>query len=134
MTNEKKNFMDKEFTFCPGKAIRNIKRLIGIILTAIVLVTIVSPKTITRKIAEYENNKRAEAVVETKTKEYQKIFKAENVYTILYDDCSYYSAPTLEEVAVELTNATGRAFACANGNLYETSGGKLEVVTVSVYR
>lgn len=132
MTNEKKNFMDKEFTI--RSISRSIRKLMATILIAIALVMVVSPRTITRKIAEYENNKRAEAVIETKTKEYQKIFKAENVYTILYDDCSYYSAPTLEEVAVELTNATGRAFACANGNLYETSGGKLEVVTVSVYR
>lgn len=125
-----KKMLEKEVKFTiKGLLIKTIST----VLIVFGLISVFSPATIT-ELREKWNQKEATVEVESETKEVLKVYKCDGKYVILYTDDSYYCAGTLDEAATVLTDATGKAFAAANSNLYEVSGGKLEVVKVDVYR
>ena len=126
-----KKLLEKEVKFTiKGLLIKAIST----VLIVFGLISVFSPATITNLRARITEKKEVTMVEESETKELLKIYKCDGNYVILYTDDSYYCAVTLDEAAQVLTDATGRAFAAANSNLYEVSGGKLEVVKVDVYR
>lgn len=126
-----KKMLEKEVKFTiKGLLIKTIST----VLIVFGLISVLSPNTITELRERITEKKVTMEVEEPATKEYMKVYKCDNLFVVLYTDDSYYAASTLDEAAVELTNATGKSFAAANGNLYEVEGGKLNVVKVDVYR
>ena len=111
-----------------------LTRIIVIVLVGFGLVGWMSPKTVDNWREKWNQKEATVEVEEPTTKEYMKVYRCDNLFVVLYTDDSYYAASTLDEAAIELTNATGKSFAAANGNLYEVEGGKLTVVKVDVYR
>lgn len=126
-----KKMLEKEVKF----TIRGLLiKTISTVLIVFGLISVFSPATITELREKWNQKEATVEVEETETKEVLKVYKCDGNYVILYTDDSYYCAGTLDEAATVLTDATGRAFAAANSNLYEVAGGKLEVVKVDVYR
>ena len=128
-----KKMFEKEIKFTIKEA---LAKTIATVLVVFGILAWVSPNTINTWRERITEKKEVTMDVEEseETKEYMKVYRCDNLFVILYTDDSYYAASTLDEAAVELTNATGKAFAAANGNLYEVEGGKLTVVKVDVYR
>ena len=127
-----KKMFEKEIKFTIKEA---LAKTIATVLVIFGILAWVSPNTInTWREKITEKKEVTMEVEETETKEYMKVYRCDNLFVILYTNDSYYAASTLDEAAVELTNATGKSFAAANGNLYEVEGGKLTVVKVDVYR
>lgn len=127
-----KKMLEKEIKFTIKDA---LAKTIATVLVVFGILAWVSPNTInTWRERITEKKEVTMDVEETETKEVLKVYKCDGNYVILYTDDSYYCAVTLDEAATVLTDATGRAFAAANSNLYEVAGGKLEVVKVDVYR
>lgn len=129
-----KKMFEKEIKFTIKEA---LAKTIATVLVVFGILAWVSPNTINTintwrgKITE---KKEVTMEVESETKELLKIYKCDDLFVVLYTDDSYYAASTLDEAATVLTDATGKAFAASNGNLYEVEGGKLNVVKVDVYR
>lgn len=72
--------------------------------------------------------------ISTKTKEIENIYVINGDYVVMYGDNSYAKAENINNLAIELTDSTGKQYAEDSGRLKMFDGGKIVDVTITTLK
>lgn len=122
MTEIKLNVPNKE------NIMKVLKGLLAVILCGFVLMAIGRPETLMRMLDKFSTTEsKLDEVNNIEKKELEQVIFMEDTveYFVMYSDGTFDHTDMLDEVAMLLTDKTGKAYAVDNGKLMAFDNGKL---------